>query len=174
MEIIICVGGSNMNILIGYAGKTGTTEKCAKLLAEKIRSAKVVDLNKEIPDLNDYDVVVLGGSIRMGMLHKKVKQFIQTNYTVLKQKKTAYFICNGFPEQVERMYQQNFSQDLIDSAICIDTFGGEINLAKQKGIDKLITKMVMKSTKEGNSKLPTILIERIDNFAKLIKKAIGE
>jgi len=84
-----------MRILIAYAGKTGTTEKCAKRLCEKLTNATTVDLNLQTPDIDQFDTVIVGGAIRMGQLHKKAKKFIEQNAVRLQTKKTAYFLCCG-------------------------------------------------------------------------------
>ena len=154
-----------MKTVILYATKTGTTEKCAKLLAEKLEEATLVDLRKDTADLNQFDCIIVGGSIRIGTLNKFAKRFIEKNKEILKDKKTAYFICSASTEQLEEMFSRNISKDLLESAICYDTFGGEMDINKQKGIDKFIVKMV---SKNKDSKLPEILFDNIENFAKKI------
>jgi menaquinone-dependent protoporphyrinogen oxidase len=63
------------------------------------------------------------------------------------------------------MFSKNISKDLLESAICYDTFGGEMDINKQKGFDKFIVKMV---TKNKDSKQPEILSDNIEKFAKKI------
>ncbi len=65
-----------MKTLICYASKTGTTKKAAGLLAEYFEDVTVMDLEKEKVNLCDFDCVIIGGSIRMGQLHKAAKKFI--------------------------------------------------------------------------------------------------
>jgi menaquinone-dependent protoporphyrinogen oxidase len=48
-----------MKTLIAYATKTGTTEKCAKMLAEKLGSADLFNLSNGTPDLSKYDMVII-------------------------------------------------------------------------------------------------------------------
>ena len=56
-----------MKILIAYHSKNGTSEKCAQLLLKQVGAADLADLKKKTPDFESYDLIVIGGSIRMGM-----------------------------------------------------------------------------------------------------------
>ncbi len=134
-----------MNTLIIYASKTGTTKKCAKQINRQIKDSKMVNILNQNEDINIYDLIVIGTPIRMGMIDKKIKKFLISNIEILKTKKVAYFICCGFNENYKSYYEQNIPKDLLDSAIIYDTFGGEMDIQKQKGFDKFITKMVSKN-----------------------------
>jgi len=74
-----------------------------------------------------------------------------SNIETLKSKKVAYFICCGFNENWKNYYEQNIPKDLLDNAIIYDTFGGEMDMQKQKGFDKFITKMVSKNIDKNNN-----------------------
>lgn len=156
-----------MKTIIIYASKTGTTEKCAKKVANKIENATMIDLNNQGADITDKDLIIIGTPIRMGLINKKVKRFISLNKEILKVKKVAYFICCGFSENYKQYFEQNIPKELLDKAIVYETFGGEMDIEKQKGFDKFITKMVSKNIDE-NIKIK-ILDQNIDKFIKAIK-----
>ena len=80
-----------MNVLIAYASKTGTTAKCAKILKALVDDATLCDLTKEKPDLSQYNCVIVGGSIRMGALHKASKNFILRNKETADAKEMCIF-----------------------------------------------------------------------------------
>lgn len=156
-----------MKVLIGYASKTGTTKKCAMMLCEQLpANCKVVDLSSETPALDDYDFIIIGGSVRMGKLHKKAKNYILKNKDKLLDKKFALFICNGFTDPEKQMITNVFEPQLINNAIIVDTFGGELNLDTMKGMDKLISKKVLEQMKPEDA--PHILEDNIANFIKII------
>ena len=134
-----------MKILIAYASKTGTAEKAAKLLGEHFADVTLRDLTVGSPNPKDYDAVIVGGSIRMGTLHKEARKWLYQNWNVLKTKKFGCFICNGFIEQAPQLIEQNFSEEFLDLTVCVDSFGGELNLKRVKGIDRILVKMVIKS-----------------------------
>ena len=70
-----------MKILIGYASKTGTTKSCAERLKAELKrkDTVLVDLELETPDLKDYDLVVLGSSVRFGKARKKFNEYLKAN-----------------------------------------------------------------------------------------------
>lgn len=155
-----------MNIGIFYAGKSGTTEKCANKLASKLAYSKTYNLCNEAPNIDNYDFIIIGSSIRVGLIHKKVKIFINNNKEKLLNKKVAYFICNGILSEENKIFQNNFSKELLNNSIIYKSFGGELILSNQKGIDKFITKMIMKDV---NFVEPKIDYEIIDDFIIKVK-----
>ncbi len=161
-------GGKCMKILIAYAGKTGTTEKCARLLAEKLPDAAAVDLNLQTPQVASFDTVVVGGSIRMGQLHSKVKNFLVQNTQSLKSKKTAYFICCGSAENASAFFANNFPKELLERACGCECFGGEMKIENMHGVTRLMTKMILKSSAEKNVPPPQIIYENIGKLAEEI------
>lgn len=156
-----------MKTLIVYASKTGATEKCAKKLVSRINNTKMVNILNYNEDINNYDLIIIGSPIRMGMIDKRIKKFLNNNKEILKLKNVAYFICCGFNENYKKYYEQNIPKDLLDIAIIYDTFGGEMDIEKQKGFDKFIVKMVSKNIDKNKEII--ILDENIDNFLKVIK-----
>lgn len=153
-----------MKTLIIYASKTGTTEKCSKEIQKRLKDATIIDIYTNHEDIDKYDLIVIGSPIRIGMIDKKIKSFLIKNIENLKSKKVAYFICCGFNENWKSYYEQNVPKDLLENAITYDNFGGEIDIQKQKGFDKLIIKMVSKSI--GENKKIGILNENIDRFVE--------
>lgn len=87
-----------MKILIAYHSKNGTSEKCARLLLKQVGDADLADLKKKTPDFESYDLIVIGGSIRMGMYTRPVRKALKKYEEVLQQKKVIYFINCAFPE----------------------------------------------------------------------------
>lgn len=162
-----------MKILIAYATKTGTTKKCADMLIRRLSSLgeiTSVNLCSEKCDAAEFDLVIMGGSVRIGQVHKALKKFIEVNQNSLREKKTALYICSGFVDRAEEVFEQNFSEKLLKSLITSECFGGELDLSVQKGIDKLMVKAI---TKGEDFVPPQILTERIDFFAEKIKNSLS-
>jgi menaquinone-dependent protoporphyrinogen oxidase len=155
-----------MNTLIVYVSKTGVTEKCAGMLEQKLKGVKLVNLAYENPDIQNYDLIIVGSNIRFGRISAKVRSFINKNKTELLNKKVGYYICCGFADESNKYFEENISKELLDNAVCYDCFGGEMNLEKQTGFDKLVIKLVNKVIKEKiESK---ILTERINKFVERV------
>ena len=94
-----------MRILIVYASKTGTTERCAGILGQNLKDVTIINLiAAQNEDIDKYDLIIIGSPIRMGMIDKRVKDFISKNFELLKNKKVAYFICCGFNENWKQYY----------------------------------------------------------------------
>lgn len=159
-----------MRIGILYAGKTGTTEKCAKELSNQFTEAEIIDLTKSNPEIDDYDLILIGSAIRIGQLHRKVKEFIKNNMDQLLHKRIAYFICNGFPQETDNVFENNLSSKLRENAICYRSFGGELDLKKQKGMDKFMVKMI---SKNSDIKKPEINQNAMKEFINCIKNSLS-
>jgi len=146
-----------MKILVAYASKSGTTAKCAKMLAEYLSGTELVDLTKKTPNLDNYDLIVIGSSIRMGYLHKAAGVFINEHRQQLLKKKTAFFFCSGFVNDMEQLIKENLPDEVAEKAIIIDSFGGELNIEKQKGIDKFVAKMIAQKVSKQQQLMPSYL-----------------
>ena len=159
----------NMKTAICYATKTGTTKECAELLKKQLPGAVLCDIESEKITLDNYDCIVVGGSIRMGKIHKAAAKFIADHKTELLNKKCAFFICCGFPDQAESFLVQNIDKELLSHSVCAASFGGKMDLDKLSGMDKFIAKAVGNSMKNDPDKVPKILTENIKQFAEALK-----
>lgn len=162
-----------MKVLIAYASKTGSAEKAAKLLGEHFADVTLRDLTVGSPNPKDYDAIIVGGSIRMGTLHKATRKWLIDNWDVIKTKKFGCFICNGFIDQAPQLIEQNFSEELIRLAVCVDSFGGEMDQNRLRGMDRFVAKNVIRSM-NGKGRMdfvPCILTDRIQLFAEKFKES---
>lgn len=160
-----------MKSVIVYASKTGTTKKCAQELANRLGKIEIYDIEKEEKDISSYDLVIIGSSIRIGMFHPKMKHWIEQNKQKLLEKEVAYFICCGFSENTQQYLENNIPKDLLEKAILRQSFGGELNLEQQKGIDKFIVKLVTKN--RDSTKKVEIEMDKIEEFANTILRKIN-
>ena len=91
-----------MKTLIVYATNSGTAQKAAQMINDKLKDkADVVNLNEEkAPDLSSYDFVAIGGSVMMGRLQRSVRRFIKKHKQQLQEKRMGLFVACGFPENL--------------------------------------------------------------------------
>ncbi|PKM94851.1 MAG: flavodoxin [Firmicutes bacterium HGW-Firmicutes-1] len=159
-----------MKVLIVYATKHGSTEKCAKLLAEGLEGTVVLrNIKKEqVADAESFDKIIVGGSIYAGTIQKQIKEFCSKNEELLKNKKTGYFIC-GMTEGEKGKNQLDlvFSSELLDKASAKDNFGGEVIFNKMGFLERTIIKKVAKLDKDYSN----ILENNIKEFAKAMNIA---
>ncbi len=168
-----------MKILIVYATKGGVSRTCADMLSEKLQQqheVTVCNVEDGAPSPKDFDVAVIGGSIRMGKLNKKLKTYIKDNRETLAAMPAAAFICCGFPADLEDYIETQLPRNLTFS-LGVHCFGGEIKPEKQKGIDKLVLKMVrshirykdLEEDDKHDYMLPEIIPEHITLLADRIR-----
>lgn len=161
-----------MSILIAFASYNSTTEKCAKLLAEKLPGADLVNLSNTKPDLTKYDTVIIGSCIRFNLIHNAVKNFIGDNLAALMNMKTGIYLCCGFPEKINQYLLHNFPKKLLDKSVSIQCFGGKLYVKPYRLQDQLIMNIVKKNFKTDNRKPTDIDNESILKMVDDIKKII--
>ena len=162
-----------MKTLIAYASRTGASEKCARMLAERIPDSTLCDLCREKPDPNAYEQVIVGGGVRMGALHVDARQYLDGCKPVLLQKRLGLYLCAGFAEKAGEIFANNVDPELRAHAVACECFGGEIDMSKLRGFDRLITKMALRLFKdaEGRAAMPRLLPERVEAFAAKFAEA---
>ncbi|MBO5305442.1 MAG: flavodoxin [Clostridia bacterium] len=168
-----------MNILIAYATKSETTKDAALMLGEHFSAHNVTyaDLANELPRVTDYDVIVIGSYIRAGKIAKKAAEFIKNNRETILGKCFGLFICCNFSDNALSYFKSNFDEELWQSAASAMHFGGEMRIERQKGMDKIIMKMVLHFIRANNRDedkdrdiaLPALIPENISRFADEIK-----
>ena len=137
-----------MKTLILYYSKYGTTQKCAQKLAESITGgADVVDYKgRKSVNLDDYDTVIIGAPVYMGML-KKMKGYCEANLDKLLTKKMGLFVCHMDDKTpMDDKIGGYFPQQLIDHATAIKGFGGAYDTENMGKFDRFIFEKVAKET----------------------------
>lgn len=155
-----------MKTLIVYTTKHGCTEKCAiKLKSSLTGETELRNLKKSAKiDLNDFKVIIIGGSIHLGQIQKKIKQFCLNNLDLLKGKKIGLFLCcmeEG--EKAANQFNEAFPEELIKHASATGIFGGEFNFEKMNFIERSVVKKIAKADKSV-SKISE------ENIAKFVDK----
>lgn len=154
-----------MKTLIVYSSKYGCTEKCADFLAKELKDKPDIINLKNYKDVNLslYNKVIIGGSIYMGKIQKEVSDFCSKYLGELKEKEVGLFIC-GMQEgdSINTEINQNFPKELIEMATVIKHFGGEFDFSKMSLFEKLIVKIVAKTSSNKSN----ILNDNIKSFAK--------
>ncbi|GAA0181489.1 flavodoxin domain-containing protein [Clostridium sediminicola] len=166
-----------MKTLIVFSTKYGTTEKCAKILKEKLNGdIDLCNLKKtDEVEIFNYDKVIIGGSIYVGQIQKEVKKFCSENLNKLKKKRVGLFICCMNEKSGQEQLNNSFPKELLISAVAKETFGGEFRFSKMNFFEKFIIKTISKKdenmppidTKKDISK---IVEENINKFVQYIEK----
>lgn len=154
-----------MNNLIIYTSRYGATTTCVqKLQAQLTGQTTAINLKQgTVPNLAEFDTIILGGSIYAGTTQKELRQFAQTHLQALLTKPVFLFLSSAFRQADD--FQRNFPAALCQHATAKGLLGGEMNMAKLNLFEKLITKIV---GQKGEP--PHIHEEEIAAFAKTINE----
>ena len=169
-----------MNILIIYASKNGVSKKAAELLSDELSNSNevtVYSINDSPPSPKDFDVVVLGGSIRMTKLNKKLKKYLKAHLEAISDMPSAFFFCCGIIRDWED-YKATELPSKISFSLGVECFGGELKPDKLKGVDKLIVKAMRQSiltqdpdlANSSGLELPEFMPENVSALAERIRR----
>jgi menaquinone-dependent protoporphyrinogen oxidase len=164
-------GDNKMKVLIAFATRYGTTEKCAGMLGDILKvkghDVDVVDLkkNKSI-DLGVYDIVAVGGSFMMFRMNSIIKRFVSRNLKKLLGMKTGVFMC-GADEKWEEEIKKGFPEELLSAAAAKGYFGFEMLWDKMSGFYRNMLQKEFKTTEDVSK----INLDNIKKFADELLKA---
>jgi menaquinone-dependent protoporphyrinogen oxidase len=143
-------------IMIGYGTTEGQTARIAEYIADVIRGqsheARVVDLKQPrglSPD--DYDALIIGGSIHMGKHEEHVMNYVKTNRATLERLPSAFFsvslAAHGDMANAQA-YVENFEQETGWRPAQVGLFSGAL-LYRQYGFFKRLMMKKIVSSKPG-------------------------
>ena len=146
------------NILIVYSTTDGhTTEICKRLQSVAENAGHAVTV-QELPadavvDLEPYDRIVVGASIRYGKHKPEIKRFIDANQSVLEAKPSAFFSVNAVARKPEKKtpetnpYVRKFLSRISWQPPAIGIFGGKIDYPAYGWLDRTMIRLIMRMTK---------------------------
>ena len=143
--------------LIIYSTTDGQTlEICQKIFSSLnvSESSKIIHISKaEGLDLNQFDKIIIGASIRYGKHKPELYEFIKKNVACLEAKENAFFSVNVVARKPEKNspetnpYMQKFLDLSPWSPKKLAVFAGKIDYPKYKFIDKHMIRLIMWITK---------------------------
>ncbi len=171
-----------MKALIIYASRTGVSRHCCEILCERLCptfECECCDISKNPPSPEGFDAVVIGGSIRMSRLDKRLKAYMRLHASALSRIPCAVFICCGYTESFEDYVHFQVPKALTPS-LGFHCFGGELKPDRLHGFDKLVVKRMRASIVEEDfespnpesSPLPEIVPENIWRLADSIRNLL--
>ena len=128
-----------MKNLIIYASKTGTTKKCAALLAANLgaESCTLWNIDDGEPELSGFDCAAVGSYIRMGVIDKRISAFIEKHREQLFAMPFGVFFCGCLEDKVSEAIIKNFDDGVLEHALCVECFGGLIKTSKKMAYTEL-------------------------------------
>lgn len=171
-------------ILIIYSSTDGHTKEISLRLQHIIESQEhqvtvcpVKDANTV--DLNSFDKVVIGASIRYGKHSKDIYEFIDKNLQILDKKPNAFFSVNVVARKPEKSapetnpYLLKFLKQITWKPQKLAVFGGKIEYQKYTFFDRTMIRFIMWMTKgptDPNTNIEYTNWDQVENFGITISE----
>ena len=146
-----------MNSLIIYSSTDGQTKKiCESITDNSVNksSYEVISLNDAFyKEIEKYDQIIIGASIRYGRHSPKVYEFIKNNKNILENKKTAFFSVNVVARKPEKStpetnpYIRKFLKKSSWQPKKVEVFAGKIDYPRLGFINRNVIRLIMLITK---------------------------
>ena len=158
-------------ILILYSSTDGHTIKiCSRLqqvIEQQGHQVTLVSINDESQiDLQAFDKIVIGASIRYGKHSPQITRFINRNSPLLDSKPNAFFSVNIVARKPEKNqpdtnpYLRKFLQQIAWKPRELAVFAGKLDYPKYSFFDRLMIRLIMFITKGPTD--PKAVIEFTD------------
>jgi menaquinone-dependent protoporphyrinogen IX oxidase len=136
-----------LSTAIIYATAHGSTGKAAEILKKHLPDADIFNINTDAFDLSEYDTVVIGSYVRMGVFDKTVRKFVLKYYPHLMKIRTGLFMCSMMPENENKYWKNNYPPQLVAKSVT-GHFGCEFDVKKLRGFEKRVGKAVSRQNDE--------------------------
>ena len=146
-----------MKSLIIYSSTDGQTKKICEVIRENFNNKEFVEI---LPledafhlNINNYDQIILGASIRYGNYKSNLFKFIKYNIKILETKKNAFFSVNVVARKNEKNtpdtnpYIKKFLKKTNWRPKKIEVFAGKVDYPNYNFFNKLVIRLIMFITK---------------------------
>ena len=146
-----------MKSLIIYSSTDGQTKKICEAIRENFNNKEFIEI---LPledafhlNINNYDQIILGASIRYGNYKSNLFKFIKYNIKILETKKNAFFSVNVVARKNEKNtpdtnpYIKKFLRKTNWRPKKIEVFAGKVDYPNYNFFNKLAIRLIMFITK---------------------------
>ena len=146
-----------MKSLIIYSSTDGQTKKICEVIRENFNNKEFIEI---LPledafhlNINNYDQIILGASIRYGNYKSNLFKFIKYNIKILETKKNAFFSVNVVARKNEKNtpdtnpYIKKFLKKTNWRPKKIEVFAGKVDYPNYNLFNKLVIRFIMLITK---------------------------
>jgi menaquinone-dependent protoporphyrinogen oxidase len=141
-------------VIMVYSTTDGHTLKICKRLREVIEQqgheVTIAELKPGVDiDLEPFERIVIGASIRYGKHKPEVADFIEKNVEPLRARPSAFFSVNAVARKPEKRdpdtnpYVRKFLKSISWQPPAIGVFGGKIDYSKYGFVDKTMIRFIM-------------------------------
>jgi menaquinone-dependent protoporphyrinogen oxidase len=171
-------------ILIIFSTTDGHTRKICLRLQEVIENqgnqVTVISVDDVSGiDLNSYDKIVVGASIRYGKHSPKIYEFIKENMQILDAKSNAFFTVNVVARKAEKNtpetnpYLIKFLRQISWKPKKLAVFAGKIDYQKYSSLDRFMIRLIMWMTKGPTDPKANIEFtnwKQVEEFGQLVSE----
>ena len=146
-----------MKILIIYSSTDGHTKKICEVIKENLIDKRELHLtsieNVSETNVQFYDYIIIGASIRYGKHNRKVFDFIEKNLNIIEKKKNAFFSVNVVARKNEKNtpetnpYIKKFLSKTRWKPKKLGVFAGKVDYPNYSFLNKQIIRFIMFITK---------------------------
>jgi len=167
--------------LIIYSTVDGQTKKISERISDRLKkkdSVTILALEKaNNEDINKFDFIIIGASIRYGKHRDNLFKFIKENKITLESKMTAFFSVNVVARKPEKSeadtnpYIKKFISLSDWKPNYLTVFAGKIDYPKLNALDKVMIRIIMWLTKGPTDTSISHEFtdwEKVDKFAEQI------
>jgi len=158
-------------IIFVYSTVDGHTRTISERLRDvAVRAGHDAQLAELTPqstiDLEPYDRIVIGASIRYGKHRPEVGRFIDRNLALLQRKSSAFFSVNAVARKPDKRtpesnpYVRKFLKSISWQPPLIGIFGGKIDYPRYGFVDKTMIRFIMWMTRGPTD--PNAVVEFTD------------
>jgi menaquinone-dependent protoporphyrinogen oxidase len=170
------------NILIAYSTTDGHTkricERIGQVIEKQSHKVTLAFINDE-PDieLDPFDIIVIGASIRYGKHRPQVYDFIRKNQLVLDTKPNAFFSVNVVARKPEKNspdsnpYMKKFLRQISWKPVKLAVFAGKIDYPIYTFWDRQVIRFIMWVTNGPTDPQAVVEFtdwEKVDDFGRVI------
>lgn len=168
-------------ILILYASVDGQTLKISNFLSEQLKEngweIVLFDINDFNGELGKFDKIIIGSSIRYGVHHKGIIDFIHQHKEALDGHKTAFFSVNLVARKPEKNqpdtnpYVIKFFKEITWRPTLVEVFAGKLDYKKYPFFDRIMIQFIMWMTKgptDKNTKIEYTNWDRVKDFGQKV------
>ena len=168
-------------LLILYASVDGQTLKIANFLVDEFENkgldVSIFEVDAFKDDLQKYGKIVIGCSIRYGVHHKSVIDFINHNKEALEKQKSTFFSVNLVARKPEKNqadtnpYVIKFFKTITWKPAHVEVFAGKLDYKKYPYFDRIMIQFIMWMTKgptDSNAKIEYTDWKRVKAFSQKV------
>ena len=156
-----------MKTLVVYASKKGYAKECARHVADGIGSDSIaVQVGREAntANIDNYEAVIVGGSIHMGNLSGSLKSWLANHAQELLEKPLGLFVCGLGEEEQEQYFTKNFPSELLEHAKIKCYLGASLILKQYNPIIRAMMKKITKKDEDIHMERPEAVKACADAF----------